>query len=294
MSAAFERAWAVLKQDVFESLGTGQYRRVSRGPDPDLAYKRPKHNVAGYLPATNIAAGRALAQMGLPFSPETPAIDPQTGGMMTTQALAPGGSMKDAWETSGGDQNQWDETQRQFFDTMGPELGGGGMTWNERGPLLEAIGAWDIRPANLGVYEDGPKVIDFENYIPVQNHPMANSAWDLRALDWANVPDEQRRTFMNFYGDRSQFDPWQDLELPEARDSWNREWGRYLNSLRNLQFYTDLAENPEQTRLFEFGDFDEGGLSRQQFETHLENVRRKMNELRSTLMEKKRAARETV
>jgi hypothetical protein len=287
MSAAFERAWAVLKQDVFESLGAGKYRQVSRGPDPNLAYKRPKQNVTGNLDATSIAAGRALAQMGLPFAPETPTIDPQTGGMMTTQALAPGGSMKDAWGTSGGDQDQWNETQSQFFDAMGPELGGGGMTWNERGPLLEALGAWDIRPANVGVYEGGPKVIDFENYIPLQNHPLGYGAWERSALNWANVPDEQRRTFMNLYSDRSQFDPWQDLELPGARDSWNEEWGRYLNSIRNLQFYTDLAENPEQTRLFEFGDFPEN-------KTHVENVRREMSELRSKLMEKKRAARETV
>jgi len=63
---------------------------------------------------------------------------------------------------------------------------------------------------------------------------------------------EQRRTFVDLYSDRSQFDPW-DAISPETWSKENaRGYGRYLNSIRALQFYNSLAEDPEQKRLFEF------------------------------------------
>ena len=252
MSAAFDRAWAVLKED-WESLGIGGYRQVSRGPDPDLAYKRPHATLPPMTApptfARDVATGQALAQMGLPFAPETPVLDPETNGLMTTQALAPDRSMSSVWDRNW-DREQWNEMENEFFDAMGPELGGGTKTWNERGPLLEALGVSDIKPDNVGVYEGGPKVIDFETNIghedPVGSGDMY---WGhLRALPWAHVPKEQRQEFIDRYSDKAMFDPVQSTSDP----AWNQEWSRYLNTIRNLQFFNDLVENPEQRRLFEF------------------------------------------
>lgn len=252
MSAAFDRAWAVLKED-WESLGRGEYRQVSRGPDPGLAYKRPHATLSPTTApptfAPDVATGQALAQMGLPFAPETPVLDPETNRPMATQALAPRGSMLDVWNQSGGDERQWREMQNDFFQSMGPELGGGGQVWNENGPLFDAIGLTDVLPKNVGVYEDGPKVIDFETNIGHED-PVGSGDlhWRNRALPWAHVPKEQRREFIDLYGDKTMFDPLQSTSDP----AWNREWSRYLNTIRNLQFFNDLVENPEQRRLFEF------------------------------------------
>lgn len=264
MSAAFERAWAVLKDD--NVLGEGSYRVVTRGEDPNLAYKTPSEHADG--PTMNplpVATGQALAQMGYPFAPETPIVDPKSGRTMTTQALAlddlqsmfvglSGGLYPPPYGQNFGDYPKAYTDQRdRFFERMGWFEWPQGRDGYDVDPFLNALGLWDIRNANVGVYEDGPKVIDFGTKLPAYEPIDSGRSWSIDAARWGDVPDEKRRTFINLFGDKSLFDPWREgMNREDWRESGAYDWGAYLQALRNLQFFNDLKENPEQRRLFEF------------------------------------------
>ena len=69
------------------------------------------------------------------------------------------------------------------------------------------------------------------------------------------MPDEQRRSFVNLYGDTSRFEPWN--EARNRTGYLGTQEDLYRRGLRNLQLMSDMIDNPEQRRLFEFAD-DEG------------------------------------
>lgn len=247
MSGAFHQAWAVLKEDF---LGSGAWRKVSRGVDPNLAYKQP-HSPSVAMNPMPIAAGQALAQMGYPFAPETP-IAPPTDDYwqrtMTTQPLAQGGDLRNPKDADDYTSEKRMLERDRFLEQMGMK----DWTQDPREPLLHRLGVWDVGRRNVGLYDDGPKVIDFGVDINSREPVDSGHPWALRAIEWGDVPKEKRQTFTNLYSDRSMFDPWENTK----DDTWRKEeksnWQDYLQTIRNLQFFNDLLDNPEQKRLFEF------------------------------------------
>ena len=289
----FDAAWSVLKQEIpdlspqLQGLGLGAEKAVTRGPNPDLAYKRGTYN-EGIHPIA-VAAGNALSQMGYPFLPETPmaalvpkatAVGVQRGedgrglgakrrGIVTQPLVS---STLDEFRDSPSyrEKQQALEEALNLREPVMPHRHPGSPPHSEDAkafkrrryarritdPLLSnVVGVADLHEGNIGFRDGKPYVIDFAAANLLAGHPLDSTVrhhWINRAGDMRRLPPEQRRTFVDLYSDRSLFDPWNAIS-PETWSKENaRDYARYLNSIRALQFYNSLAEDPEQMRLFEF------------------------------------------
>ena len=270
---AFDIAWSVLKADSVAvgssetPLGEGSYRQVFPNRREQNEVIKLPH--MGGQQMTNIAAMDALAQLGYPVMPEKPVAAYKFGGVGfkgpyagTTQQRAnavvydEGLRMENDPDTTHAERVDF---QNQFRDTVQNPLIAYGPIQD---PLMQAIGVSDVREGNTGVYDDGMKAIDFEvSKLGAYREPTyrGDARWAAtlgRLGDWLKVPNEQRRSFVNLYGDTSRFEPWN-----ESRDNRTGYLGTqeelYRRGLRNLQLMSDMIDNPEQRRLFEFAD-DEG------------------------------------
>ena len=289
----FDAAWSVLKQEIpdlspqLQGLGVGAEKAVTRGPNPDLAYKRGTYN-EGISPIA-VAAGNALSQMGYPFLPETPmtALVPKASAVgvqrgedgrglgakkrgIVTQPLVSLTLDKFRDAPSYRERQQALEEALNLREPVMPHIHPGSPPHSEdykdfhrrqyakriTDPLLsDVVGVADLHEGNIGFRDGKPYVIDFAAANLHAGHPIGSNYgqwWLNRAGSMRRLSPEQRRTFVDLYSDRSQFDPWNAIS-PETWSKENaRDYGRYLNSIRALQFYNSLAEDPEQKRLFEF------------------------------------------
>jgi len=263
---AFDAAWAVLKAEKVSvsglPIGEGGFRQV-------FPNRRNRNEVIklphmGGQQMTNIAAMDALAQLGYPVMPETPVLAYRIGSTLqgpypgTTQPRANAVVSDEKARLSNHPDTTWDEQvdfQNQFRDTVQHPL----ITYGPiQDPLMRAIGVRDVREANTGIYDDGMKAIDFEtmnlgaNKEP--NYSKREGFTGMPQLDyWLKVPDEQRRSFINIYGDTSRFEPWNEARNPRTGYLGTQE-ELYRRGLRNLQLMNDMIDNPEQRRLYEFHD----------------------------------------
>lgn len=263
----FDAAWSVLKAEkvsITEAespLGAGSFRQVfPNRRDMREVIKVPS---MGGQQMTNIAAMDAMAQLGYPVMPEKPVLGYVVGGpkgitgpmAATTQPRANAvvsnemARLANDVETPHKDEIAF---QHQFRDTVHHPLIQYGPIQD---PLMQAIGVDDVREANTGVFDDGMKAIDFEVRNLGAHHEPGYSGRDrwgaMPPLDkWLKVPDEQRRSFINLYGDLSRFEPWNEAR---GRGGYlGTQEDLYRRGLRNLQLMNDIIDNPEQRRLFEF------------------------------------------
>ena len=257
----FDAAWAVLKEDIQLTpgsrayIGEGAFRSTYANPATQGEVVKVG-NKAGFNMA-NIAASNALAQLGYPVAPETPVmvdwqstLDQNPRRMMAvTQQRAPqtaGGRLK-TLQASEKEKNKFIDEYDDFRDEL-----------TRRDRLTDTIGLRDVRLANVGMFDDGMKTIDFETGLGSYGEPRYDGTgrahhWP-NIAEWLDVPDEQRRAFINLYGDRSIFEPWDEARSqPFGLDSGE---DLYRRNARNLEFMSDVIDNPEQRRLFEF--IDEG------------------------------------
>jgi len=243
-------------------MGEGSFRQVfPNRRNRNEVIKLP--NMGGQQ-MTNIAAMDALAQLGYPVMPETPVLAYKIGGTVqgpypgTTQPRANAVVSDEKARLSNDPDTTWQEQtdfQNQFRDTVRHPL----ITYGPiQDPLMQAIGVTDVREANTGIYDDGMKAIDFEvmnlgaHREPTYDENGQKWASTMpRLKDWLKVPDEQRRSFINIYGDTSRFEPWNDARNPRTGYLGTQE-ELYRRGLRNLQLMNDMIDNPEQRRLFEF------------------------------------------
>ena len=274
----FDAAWAVLKEDIQltpesrDYISEGSYRSTYANPvNPGQVVKVGDK---GGFNMANIAASNALAQLGYPVAPETPVmVDWQsTSTQSPSRKIAV--TQPRASETAGQKLSRlYTEHQgipgphaaidnfRSDFEDMSYDM--------ERGdPLVTAIGVGDVRRANVGVFDDEMKTIDFETRLGSHSEPLYDGTGTTHPYwpdigTWLNVPDEQRRAFINLYGDRSIFEPWEEARSqPFGLDSGE---DRYRRNVRNLEFMSDVIDNPEQRRLFEFIDGDWEGDEARRF-----------------------------
>jgi len=289
----FDAAWSVLKQEIpdlspqFQGLGSGAEKAVTRGPNPDLAYKRGTYN-EGISPI-QIAAGNALSQMGYPFLPETPMTglvpkataigvkrDEDGRGLgaerrgIVTQPLVSSTLDKFRDAPSYREKQQALEEALNLRESVMPHIRPDSPPHSEgfedfhrrqyakriTDPLLsDVVGVADLHEGNIGFRDGKPYVIDFTARGLAGNHPIDSNSgdwWLNHAGSMRRLSPEQRQTFVNLYSDRSQFDPWNAISGETWRKENARDYGQYLNSIRAMQFYNSLAEDPEQKRLFEF------------------------------------------
>lgn len=265
----FDAAWSVLKAEKVSitnaesPLGAGSFRQVF----PNRRNMREVIKVPhmGGQQMTNIAAMDAMAQLGYPVMPEKPVLGYAVGGpggiagpiAATTQPRANAVVSDEMARLANDGNTSWEDQiafQHQFRDTVHHPLIQYGPIQD---PLMQAIGVRDVREANTGVFDDGMKAIDFEVSNLGAHHEPGYSGRDrwgsMPHLDkWLKVPDEQRRSFINLYGDRSRFEPWN--EARNAHGYLGVQEGLYRRGLRNLQLMNDIIDNPEQRRLYEFHD----------------------------------------
>lgn len=284
----------MLKQEIpdlsppFQGLGAGSERAATRGPNPDLAYKRGVYNEG--VSRIAVAAGNVLSQMGYPFLPETPmtALVPAAGGAgvmrdkdgqamgverrgIVTQPLVSLTLDKFRDAPSYREKQQAFEQALNLREPVMPHIHPGSPPHSENfkdfhrrqyakritDPLLsDVVGVTDLHEANIGFRDGKPYIIDFAAANLHAGHPigrkLGSNWWLNRAGSMRRLPPEQRRTFVDLYSDRSLFDPWDAISGETWRKENARDYGEYLNSIRALQFYNSLAEDPEQKRLFEF------------------------------------------
>lgn len=273
----FDTAWVVLKEDIQltpesrDYISEGSFRATYGNPvNPGQVVKVGDK---GGFNMANIAASNALAQLGYPVAPETPVmVDWQpTSTQSPFRKIAV--TQPRANETAGkklsrlytehagipGPHAAIDNFRRDFED----------MSYDmERGdPLVTAIGVSDVRKPNVGVFDDGMKTIDFETGLSDFKEPRYDGSGSRLSfpniVNWLAVPDEQRRAFISLYGDRGIFEPWEEARGgPFGLDSGEPN---YRRNVRNLEFMSDVIDNPEQRRLFEYIDEDWEGDEAKRF-----------------------------
>lgn len=273
----FNAAWAVLKEDIHltpetrDYIGEGSFRSTYANPanQGEVVKVGDKQ---GFNMA-NIAASNALAQLGYPVAPETPVMIDWQSPPIHTPFRKIAVTQPRANETASQKLSRlYTEHQgipgphapidnfRRDFENMSYDM--------ERGdPLVTAIGVNDVRKPNIGMFDDEMKTIDFETRLADYKEPRYDGSGSRLSFpnieNWLKVPDEQRRAFINLYGDREIFEPWTEARGgPFGLDAGEPN---YRRSVRNLEFMNDVIDNPEQRRLFEYIDEDWVGDEAKQF-----------------------------
>ena len=295
MSGAFDAAWLVLKEEypliqqdfrLPTHRGEGARAAVFQPEGRENVYKIPKSQdiVRGANPPPSdgnfvvdnplslheIATMNALSQLGYPIEPERPAMartipadwmadvsrEPRTVRALTQRAAD---RMGDAVEDY--------LTRRKHPGILALREQYGGWGEDQDDALMRYVSAHDIRPANMGVFGGEPKILDMQSRLPVHtrdNQPIANNSNFEQML---TLPDEQRRSFVELFSDKSQFDPWRTQQAYQSvNDLSNRAFDRayadYVNQVNNMKNMSSFIDDPYQTRLEEFGEGDEADFNR--------------------------------
>ena len=298
---AFDAAWSVIKQEyplIQQDFKLPMYRgegaraAVFQPEGQENVYKIPKSQdtVRGANPPPSdgsfvvdnppflheIATMNALSQLGYPIVPERPAMartipadwmadvprEPRTIRALTQRAA----------DSMGGDAVEDYLTRRKLTRSKHPGISAlseqyGGWGADQDDALMRYVRAEDIRPANIGVFGGEAKILDMQSGLPVStwdNQPIANHTNLERMM---TLPDEQRRSFVELFGDKSQFDPWRTQQAYQSVNdlsnrAFDKAYAEYLNRVNNMKNMSSFIDDPYQTRLEEFGEGDEADFNR--------------------------------
>mgnify|MGYP003110784291 CR=1 FL=1 len=314
---AFDTAWRVLKNErELRQIGEGGFRAVYEGDNENEVIKVPRRG----LPTSELshnALMNAFAQLGYPVEPEKMqilpphrAINPHGGpaGRMAADPVTvrPFNTLGYTQRRADiADKNiigpMMDERERDISDDL---LGVHGANFYRRKGLRDntspaVFRTWDLKPSNLGVFDGEIRALDALTARP--SHLMDKNSF-LLAHGLADLPKAERRSLVNLFTDKSQFqdiadyDFSQENSLPLSQrentpklqtegytidhrndkfvpqtpmELAHNAYSRYLQDVRAMQLANSMVEDPYQTRLEEFVDPNQGPESLSSFEERL-------------------------
>lgn len=311
---AFDTAWLVLKNErELREIDEGGYRTVYEGDNENEVIKVPRRQTyQGDL--SHNALMNAFAQLGYPVEPEKlqilpphRAINPNTADMaMAPVTVTPFHSP--AYRQRRADiadrkkiADIMDERERTIRDDLlgvhGPNIYGKTDLRERTSPSIFYID--DLKNRNLGIFGGNVKALDAFTSRP--KRLMENDSFML-AHRLADLPEAERRSLVNLFTDKSQFQDIADfdfsrdnaLSVGERRrmkesnpirlrdlgyrmtvaggdyltpiEQAHAAYAAYLQDVRAMQLANSMVEDPYQTRLEEFVDPNEGRESLSSFE----------------------------
>ena len=310
---AFDTAWLVLKNErELRQIGEGGFRAVYEGDNENEVIKVPRRSSYDFDLSHN-ALMNAFAQLGYPVEPEKlqilpphRAINPNTADMAmpsekVTLFHSPAYTQRrtDSGRHSIGEMMDYDE--RDIQDDL---LGVHGANFYGRKDLRDntspaAFNMGDLKTRNLGVFDGKVKALDAMTRRPTRL--MGNNSFML-AHRLADLPEAERRSLVNLFTDKSQFQDIADfdfsrddaLSVGERRrmkesnpiklrdagysmglrgseyrtpmEAAHDAYAAYLQDVRAMQLANSMVEDPYQTRLDEFVDPNEGPESLSSFD----------------------------
>ncbi|HAW74215.1 MAG TPA: hypothetical protein DCW74_00585 [Alteromonas australica] len=301
---AFNTAWLVLKNKrKLRQIGEGGFRGVYEGDNKNEVIKVPRRRTyEGDL--SHNALMNAFAQLGYPVEPEKPQILPPhkaINSVGTAGGLAMDPVIVRPFNTLGYTQRRadivdknkiadmMDERERDIGDDLRGKEGynfyGRTDLRDYTSPAVFSIN--DLKPRNLGVYDDNIKAIDAGTVRPKK---ILNHDFNSLSARLAHLPETERRSLVNLFSDKSQFQDIGDFDfsrdnalsvgerqrMKESNPIKLRDLGykistadgvyqtpmeqahdayaAYLEDVRAMQFANSMVEDPYQTKLNEFVD----------------------------------------
>jgi len=301
---AFNTAWLVLKNErKLRQIGEGGFRGVYEGDNENEVIKVPRRKTyEGDL--SHNALMNAFAQLGYPVEPEKPQILPPhraINSVGTAGGLAMDPVIVRPFNTLGYTQRRadiaggktiadmMDERERDIGDDL---RGKEGYNFYGRTDLRDytspaVFNINDLKPRNLGVYDDNIKALDAGTARPKN---LLNHDFNSLSARLARLPETERRSLVNLFSDKSQFQDIGDFDfsrdnalsvgerqrmkesdpiklrdlgykisradgiyqtpMEQAHDAY----AAYLEDVRAMQFANSMVEDPYQTKLNEFVD----------------------------------------
>ena len=312
---AFDTAWVVLKNErELRQIGEGGYRAVYEGDNENEVIKVPRGPTYDFELSHN-ALMNAFAQLGYPVEPEKPqilpphrAINPHGGsaGRMAMDPVIvrpfhiPAYKQKRADITGNKVGTMQAEANADILDDLlgahGPNIYGKRLPEN-LSPA--AFNMSDLKLRNLGVFDGKVKALDALTRRPT-NLMQSHSIMLPHRL--ADLPEAERRSLVNLFTDKSQFQDIADFDFSrddtmsiserekmresdpiKLRDLGYRlgyrgshyrtpmeaahdAYAAYLQDVRAMQLANSIVEDPYQTRIDEFVDPNEGPESLSSFD----------------------------
>ena len=287
---AFNTAWLVLKNErELEQIGEGGFRAVFEGDNANEVIKLPRRRTyEGDL--SHNALMNAFAQLGYPVEPEKPQILPPyraINSLARSPFHTPAYKQRRA-DIAGGKTiaDMMDERERDIGDDL---RGKEGYNFYGRTDLRDytspaAFRIEDLKGRNLGVYDGNIKALDAATLRPKR---ILNDS-DSLSTRLARLPEAERRSLVNLFSDKSQFQDIGDFDfsrdnalsvgerqrmkvfnpiklrdlgysisradgiyqtpMEQAHDAY----AAYLEDVRAMQFANSMVEDPYQTKLDEF------------------------------------------
>jgi len=301
---AFDTAWLVLKNErELRQIGEGGYRAVYAGDNKNEVIKVPRSPTYDFELSHN-ALMNAFAQLGYPVEPEKlqilpphRAINPNTADMaMAPVTVRPFHSpaytqrRMDSGRHSIGEMMDYDERdiQDDLLGVHGYNLYGRKDLRDNTSPA--AFNMSDLKNRNLGVFDGKVKALDALTRRPTKLMESHSVTLPHRLAD---LPEEERRSLVNLFTDKSQFQDIADFdfsrddtmsigERKKMRESDPRKlrdlgyrmgfrgthyrtpmeaahdaYAAYLQDVRAMQLANSIVEDPYQTRIDEFVDPNE-------------------------------------
>tara|TARA_Y100001937_G_C7119674_1_gene331956 strand:- start:534 stop:1679 length:1146 start_codon:yes stop_codon:yes gene_type:complete len=284
-------------------IGEGGFRGVYEGDNKNEVIKVPRRRTyEGDL--SHNALMNAFAQLGYPVEPEKPQILPPhkaINSVGTAGGLAMDPVIVRPFNTLGYTQRRadivdknkiadmMDERERDIGDDLRGKEGynfyGRTDLRDYTSPAVFSIN--DLKPRNLGVYDDNIKAIDAGTVRPKK---ILNHDFNSLSARLAHLPETERRSLVNLFSDKSQFQDIGDFDfsrdnalsvgerqrMKESNPIKLRDLGykistadgvyqtpmeqahdayaAYLEDVRAMQFANSMVEDPYQTKLNEFVD----------------------------------------
>lgn len=295
-------------------IGEGGFRAVYAGDDINEVIKVPRGHTYDWDLSHN-ALMNAFAQLGYPVEPEKlqilpphRAINPYGGaaGRMAMEPVkirpfhTPAYKQRRADITGNEVASILADEERDIRDDLlgvhGPNIYGKTDLKERTSPSIFNIN--DLKNRNLGVFGGNVKALDAMSSRP--KHLMENNSFML-AHRLADLPEAERRSLVNLFTDKSQFQDIADFDFSrdnalsvgerrrmkesdpiKLRDAGYRmamagkeyrtpmeaahdAYAAYLQDVRAMQLANSMVEDPYQTRLDEFVDPNEGPESLSSF-----------------------------
>ena len=233
---AFADAWAFLKADDSDKA-SGMYREATipfdrRKPVTKVSSNLEKRPFADRF--GTLAISQALADMGKPIIPETPIRGGKTEQVQMDEVFG-----RD-YKYDYGNQSNKDELDRITED-----------------PLMQFLNLKDVKGANVGIKDGQVRVFDpsyglfasrYKNPIDYQRGIVSGNI----TSNFPHVDAEELNDLTQRVKDyRPAFDVWR--EHGDLR-SWQEQMNDYLRTSNTLSFLNSIKQDPQQKKLFEYGD----------------------------------------
>tara|TARA_R100000908_G_C3717083_1_gene121366 strand:- start:131 stop:919 length:789 start_codon:yes stop_codon:yes gene_type:complete len=246
MMFAFVDAWAFLKADDSDKA-SGAYREATipfdkRKPvtkvSSDLR-KRPFADRFGTL-----AISQALADMGKPIIPETPISDGKTEQVQMDEVFGRSGRHDYGSINDSPKSKHFPHFPQQVTNIL-----------NE--PIMGLLGLADVKGPNVGIKDRRVQIFDpsYRTFASRFKTPIDYKQGFVDSNITNNFPhvdaDELNELTQRVKDYRPAFDVWR--EHGDLRN-WQQQMHDYLRTSNTLSFLNSIKQDPQQKKLFEYGD----------------------------------------